>query len=507
MRDARPLKVFVGALAHETNTFSPLPTTRRSFEAGILHKGGNGQTLELAKTFPGYGDMLAVCSEAGDLAVAGLCAWAQPGGPVPHPEFERLCDELLADIHAAGPLDAIVLVLHGAMVSSACWDCEGELLKRLRAQVGPTPVGVLLDLHGNLTESMLASGALLIACKEYPHTDYRARARELHALLAQAARGQRSLPRPVMRPVPMLALMGTTAGPMKDFVAELSAREGRDGIVSVSAMHGFPWSDTPHSSAALMVWWDPQVAEAEAAAQATADALAQAFFRIGAVAAHDRLDLARCVAALRQRRAAQAPGPIVLADGADNAGGGAASDSTFVLQALLAEGLNNVALGMVWDPQAAAIAADAGVGARIPLRIGGKVGPQSGAPVDLDVEVVCVRHDATQRGLAGGREPLGLAVTVRTAAVEIVINSIRQQVFTPECFTEMGIDLQRKWLVVVKSTQHFRAGFDALASEVIYCDAAGSLNSDLSRLPFQHLKRPLWPLDPAEAITIGADMP
>lgn len=503
MAAGTPPRVFVGALAHETNTFSPLPTTWRSFEAGILHRGGDDGTLDSARTFPGYGDMLAVCAEAGDHATAGLCAWAQPGGPVPQPVYEALRDALFAEIQRAGPLDFIVLVLHGAMVSSECQECEGDLLTRLRALVGPTPIGVLLDLHGNLTRTMLDSGALLIACKQYPHTDYRERAVELRSILARAAAGQCAWPRPVLRRVPMLALMGTTEGPMKDFVASLQRLEGQAGIVSVSAMHGFAWSDTPHSSAAILVWWDSHVAQAEAHARASADALAGAFFDIGAVPQTQRLPLDAAIAAVVQHRRQGLPGPIVLADSADNPGGGAASDSTVVLRALLDAGIGNIALGMVWDPQAAAIAADAGVGARLPLRIGGKVGPQSGDPVDLEVEVVCVRHDAAQRGLSGGREALGLAVTVRAADIDIVINTIRQQVFSPECFTEMGIDLAAKWLVVVKSTQHFRMGFDALATQLVYCDAPGSLNSDLSRLPFKHLTRPLWPLDPAGVVRAG----
>lgn len=500
MSEKTPLKVFVGALAHETNTFSPLPTTRRSFEEGILHRGGNGRTLDSARTFPGYGDLLDVCSQAGDDAIACMCAWAQPGGPVPHHEFERLRDELLAEIRSAGPLDVIVLVLHGAMVSSECPDCEGDLLNRLRAMAGPTPVGVLLDLHCNLTQSMLDSGALLIACKEYPHTDYKERARELHAILSQVVCGKRTMPQPLLRRVPMLALMGTTEGPMKDFVAGMQLQEGTAGIVSVSALHGFPWSDTPHSSAAVLVWWDTEVAHAEANARSAINQLASSFFSIGTTPSSRRLSLAEGIAELKNRIRHHASGPIVMADGSDNPGGGAASDSTFVLQALLDEGITNAALGMIWDPQAAAIAADAGVGARLPLRIGGKVGPQSGDPVDLDVEVVSVRRDAAQRGLAGGREPLGLTVTVRTPAIDIVINSIRQQVFSPECFTEMGIDLQSKRLVVVKSTQHFRMGFDAMASSIIFCDAPGTLNSDLSRLPFKRLTRPIWPLDPVDAI-------
>lgn len=494
---SQPLRVFVGALAHETNTFSPLPTSRRSFSEAIFHRGGDEATLSKAMTLPGYGDMLELCAQAGDQATAGLCGWAQPGGPLPHHEYERLRDELLDEIARAGPLDFIVLVLHGAMVSSACWDCEGDLLLRLRERVGNTPVGALLDLHGNLTEAMTQSGALLIACKEYPHTDFRDRAQELRGLLAEVAGGKRPMPRPVMQPMPMLALMGTTEEPMKDFVLQLKRCEDRPGLDSVSAMHGFPWSDTPHSRAAVLAWYDPRNEGAEEAARSTCATLAGQMYAIGTKTRGLRLPLEEAVARALSQASAASGRPVVLADGSDNPGGGAASDSTFVLRELLRQGTSHAALGMIWDPQAALIAADAGVGTQLALRIGGKVGPLSGEPVDLDVEVICVRTDAAQRGLSGGKEPLGLSVTVRTPAIDIVINSIRQQVFSPDCFTEMGVDLSTKRLVVVKSTQHFRMGFDPIASAVVYCDAPGSLHGDLQQLPFRHLDRPIWPLDPA----------
>jgi microcystin degradation protein MlrC len=496
-RSSSPLRVFVGGLAHETNTFSPLPTSRRSFAEGVFHRGGDDATIATAMAFPGYGDMLEVCAQAGDQAVAGMCAWAQPGGPLPHREYERLREELFQEIERAGPLDFIVLVLHGAMVSSECWDCEGDLLNRLRDRVGGTPVGVLLDLHCNLTDSMLRSGALLVACKEYPHTDFRDRAQELRDLLADVVYGGRTMPRPAMRPVPMLALMGTTEDPMKEFVVQLKQCENTPGIASVSAMHGFAWSDTPHSRAALLAWYDPLIETAEERARSTVAALASRLYEIGTKTQGTRLPLRDAVARALSLVDGAKGRPVVFADGSDNPGGGAASDSTFVLSELLRQGVSGVALGMMWDPQAAAIAADAGLGAKLPLRIGGKVGPLSGEPVDLDVEVVCVRDDAAQRGLSGGREALGLAVTVRTPAIDIIINSIRQQVFSPDCFTEMGVDLSKKTLIVVKSTQHFRMGFDAVASAIVYCDAPGSLHGDLGKLPFRHLSRPIWPLDPA----------
>jgi len=493
-----PPRIFIGALAHETNTFSPLPTSRRSFQEGVFHRGGDAATLATAMAFPGYGDMLEVCGESGDQAIAGLCAWAQPGGPLTQPEYERLRDELFQEIEDAGELDAIVLVLHGAMVSSECWDCEGDLLVRLRERVGQTPIGAILDLHGNVTDAMAQSGAFLIACKEYPHTDFRERARELRDILVDVARGHRPMPKPAMQDVPLLALMGTTEEPMKGFVQKLKDYERKPGLVSISAMHGFPWSDTPHSRAALLAWYDPRVATAQESARSAVKELGERLYQIGTQTHGTRLPLGTAIdRALALPVDAPASRPVVLADGSDNPGGGAASDSTFVLRELLRRGVTQVALGMMWDPQAALIAADAGVGARLPLRIGGKVGPLSGEPTDLEVEVLCVREDAAQRGLSGGKERLGLAVAVRAAGIDIVINTIRQQVFSPDCFAELGVDLSAKKLVVVKSTQHFRMGFDAITSAVVYCDAPGSLHGNLAMLPFRHLRRPIWPFDPA----------
>jgi microcystin degradation protein MlrC len=225
------------------------------------------------------------------------------------------------------------------------------------------------------------------------------------------------------------------------------------------------------------------------------DELSREFFELRLQVLNKRMPLPEALDAALALMAT-ARGPIVLGDGADNPGGGAACDSTHILQALIDRGVEGVALGMIWDPQAALIASDAGVGARLALRIGGKVGPMSGQPVDAVVEVLAVRRDAHQRGLDGkASDPLGLAVAVRAGGVDIVINSTRQQVFSPDCFTQLGIDLLAKRLVVVKSTQHFRAAFDRVAAATLYCDAPGTLNGDLARLPYQYLRRPMWPLD------------
>jgi len=487
------MHIFLAALAHETNSFSPIPTTMRAFEDGILYRpGDSAAALAQALDFPGVGFMRDVAHAHGDEVTLGLCAWAQPGGPVARQAYESLRDELLAQLMAARGVDAVVLVLHGAMIAHGYQDCEGDLLARVRELVGPgVPVGVLLDLHGNLTPRMTGSGAVLVSCKEYPHTDYLERTRELHAILAAMARGG-CRPGVVTRRVPMLGLFGTGEAPMRAFLDQVQAFEAAPGILSISVMHGFPWSDTEFTSAAVMVFFD-NVQGAEALAGELAALLAQKFFDLRTLGKRSMLSVDAALDACLDPAAA---GLFVLADGSDNPGGGAACDSTFILRALLARGAQDVALGMLWDPLAVQLAQDAGVGAELALRVGGKVGPASGEPVDLRATVTAVRSDARQHGLAGQyTEALGEAVAIRAGGIDIVLNTRRQQVFSPECFTELGIDLSSKRLVVVKSTRHFRACFDAIAATTLFCDAPGALNSELARLPYARLRRPIWPLD------------
>ena len=492
---SQALRLFLAGLVHETNSFSPLPTSMASYaEEGLLIRRSEPQALERIEAQAVLGGVLASARSNGDSLAPGLFAVAEPAGPLCRADYESLRDELLADLQASLPIDAVVLVLHGAMLAEGYPDCEGDLLQRVRAIVGSEiPIGALLDLHGNMSPAMIDSGAVLIACKEYPHIDYPARGVELHALMKRMARGELRI-RAQWQRVPMLGIFGTTESPMREFVQKLQASEALPCVLSVSAMHGFPWSDTEHTSAAMLVYTLDTPA-ADAVAEALLDELAPAFYGLRERASSKRLPLNIALDKAEVLMKANA-GPVVLADTSDNPGGGAACDSTFVLRALLDRGFRDVALGMIWDPQAVAIATAAGVGAKLPLRIGGKIGPMSGSPIDLEVEVLDCRSDGRQRGLTpGGFDPLGAAAAVRAEGITIVLNSIRQQVFSPDCFTALGIDLMAQRLIVVKSTQHFRAGFDPIAAATIYADSPGTLQVDLSQLPYKHLLRPVWPLD------------
>lgn len=478
----RPLRVFVAGLAHETNSFSALPTSLRNFEDTICYRPKRGTGRDDALGFPGYGDAIRTTHKRGDVGIEGPCFWTQPSGPASLSVYQAMRDEVLEALREAMPVDMVILNLHGAMMAQGVDDCEGDLLARVRELVGANvPVGAIVDLHGNVSQQMIDSGAIIVGCKEYPHIDYAARVDELYAILASMARGGARLTTSRLR-IPLISMQGTTEEPMAGFVRDLIAAEGRDGIHSLTLMHGFPWSDWSEAGASLLVVAEdarpPRV-------DAVARSLADRFVEIATSSPVRRLGVREAVDA-----ALAAPtGPVVIADSSDNPGGGAACDSTFLLRELLDRNVRSAALGMLWDPQAAQIAADAGVGARMPMRFGGKVGPLSGNPVDADVEVLCIREDVRQRNLNG--EPvdaLGLAASLRVCGVDVIVNSIRQQVFSTECFTELGIDLAQKAVVVVKSSQHFRASFDRIAAQTVYCNAPGALNLDLAAMPYRNVR-------------------
>jgi microcystin degradation protein MlrC len=187
-------------------------------------------------------------------------------------------------------------------------------------------------------------------------------------------------------------------------------------------------------------------------------------------------------------------GPIVLAEPPDNAGGGAPSDNTTILRELLDRQAANAAIGPMWDPIAVRLCFDAGLGARFPLRFGGKTGPRSGLPVDATVEVIGLASDAWQ-DFGPTQVPLGDCAAVRVGAVDVVLITKRTQALGLQLFTNLGIDPLAKSILVVKSTNHFMAAFGPIAKRVIYVDSDAPLSRDYRQIEYTKVIRPIWPLD------------
>jgi microcystin degradation protein MlrC len=182
----------------------------------------------------------------------------------------------------------------------------------------------------------------------------------------------------------------------------------------------------------------------------------------------------------------------VLADISDNAGGGAASDSTFMLRALMDAGAKGVLFGFVWDPVAVRLCEEAGEGASLRLRLGGKIGPMSGDPLDVDVRVLRIVREAGV-SYGDGRQAMGTAILLDAGGAHVVINSIRTQTFHPDGYSQFGIDLGAYRIIVVKSAQHFHAGFAKISKNILYAVGPGTVSPDFMQLKLPKAGRPLWP--------------
>jgi microcystin degradation protein MlrC len=466
------MRIFAAGLQTETNTFAPWPTGLADFrltrDSSELENGDlNGAVARLFRD----------CARAdGHEFVEGLFGFAEPSGPTVHCAYEAIRDEILHELRRSGPFDAVLLFLHGAMVSTECLDCEGDIITRAREIVGRTCIiGVELDLHCHMTDAMVRGADVIVLMKEYPHDDILDRARELYALCSRAA--ARSIrPTTAVFDCRMIGFYPTTLEPMASLVTRMRALEQRERVLSVSFVHGFPWGDTPDTGSKVLVITDddPKTA-AQLARELGQQWVAQRHLLLPRYpTVEEALDLA---CATRGR--------VVLADTADNAGGGAPSDNVFFLRAILGRALTGVATGCYWDPIAAQVCANAGVGARIQLRLGGKCGPASGDAIDLTVVVRAIRPRFEQPALSGSVEPLGLSVWVETGGVDIVITSVRSQVFSPQAFTGLGIDLEAKRFIVVKSSQHFYNGFAPLADRIVHVATPGALLMNFADLVYE----------------------
>lgn len=475
------MKLFIGGLATETNTFSPMPTGRLAFEDTFVTREATRLTANFISAPLHVWRKMA--EERGWEVVEGLMAFAQPSGTTTRDTYEAYRDEILEHIESSKP-DIVLFSLHGAMIADGYDDCEGDLIARTRAILGQAAViGVELDPHNHLTQEMMDGANLIISYKEYPHTDTAERAVELFDLAVGTKEGRIV---PVMRDYDcrMIAMYHTTRAPMREFVDDMKAREGKDGILSLSLTHGFPWGDCPRVGTRMLAIADGSADKATRVALEFGERLWS--FRdqlaVGWPSIEGALDRADAI----KRK------PVVLADFADNAGAGAPADSTFVLQEVRRRGLKDVALGIYWDPGVVRMALDAGIGATLQIRLGGKIGVMSGDPLDINVKVRGLRENMVQM-LGDSQIAMGNGAWLEADGVHMILSDKRTQAFHPMAFTDLGLDLSQMNVVVVKSSQHFYVGFAPIASEVIYISGPGAVTPDYSAIPYTKRDGKYWP--------------
>jgi microcystin degradation protein MlrC len=498
-------RVLIAQFMHETNTFSKLRTTLDDYRRRWLIDGEAmvGRFKGTRNEVGGYIDAVA---RYGWEPVYAVAANATPSGTLTKETWETIRDRIVDTARNAGKLDAVCLSLHGAMVTETEDDAEGALLEALRAVIGPdVPMVATLDLHANATVRMARNANALVSFRTYPHIDGYDRAVQAAALVHEALQG-RKRPRCLISQPAMLegADHGRTTQPgvMRDLLAKADEYEKEPGINVVSIQVGFTWSDIPYTGPSIAVSHEPS---AEARAREIARAMIDEIWRRRDESSSDYRSVADGVAAARAK--SDKTGPLVLADGTDNPGGGGYNDTTPVLQALIDAGVENAAVGTIYDPGTVQQAMKAGVGAEIDVELGGHTDETMGKPVKAKAVVRMLsdgvfRNDGPMN--AGVESNMGPTAVLRIGGIDVITISNRIQTIDLQTFLSQGIDPRAKDVLVVKSVQHFRAAYAPIAREIVLVDSGGICSPDIMRLKFTKLRRPIWPFDGINGPYAGA---
>jgi microcystin degradation protein MlrC len=491
--------VLTAEFAHESNTFSIQPTDYAAFidrgcylgDAAIAERGS--ANTELA-------GFLDVASNHGWRTVHALSAAAQPGGPVTRDAFDRLSDVIVAQARAlVGDLNGILLGLHGAMVTDFCEDGEGELLERLRAVVGTQlPIGITLDPHANVTGKMCALADIIVSYKTYPHVDMRASARQAAEILQRTMLGE-IRPRTIRAHRPMLEEVNggrTDIGPMVERLAKARGYEQLPDVFAVSVNGGFGNADIAEVGPTVLVTCQGNIEAHRRFAEMIADDIwDRRFDMINQYYSVDE-------AARLCKRHGQGGGPLVVADYADNPGGGAYGDGTELLRAMLAADVANACFGPIVDGSAVIELQRSRVGDTVTVAIGGKTDPRMGGGPLMVTGTLLLLSDGDYAGdgpmIGGLRRSWGPTAVLKVGGTDILIVTIRSQMLDLQQFRAFGIDPATKSAVGLKSMQHFRAAFGPIAADVIVCDSGALCTPDLRKLPYRNVPRPMFPLDGAE---------
>jgi microcystin degradation protein MlrC len=483
----------IAMMMHETNTFSPLATPIESFaKRGDLRGPGAIAAAEGTKT--PLGGFIALMRETGDEFVVPMAGNANPSGLVTEAAFEEMAGAIVGAV-AAG-CDGVMLALHGAMVTETTDDGEGELLRRIRATAPDMPVAVALDFHAQMTDAMAGGADVITGYRTYPHIDMAETSRRGGRTLLRAIAGEVD-PKIVWdsRPIMSSTLVHTPSRePMKSLMAMAAEAESSGAVLNASVFGGFPQADIPHLALSAVAVCDRRTAEGELL---LARILDQAWEKREGFLFHAE-PLADQIARARGLDA----GPIILADHGDNTASGGTQDVMSVIEEAIAQRLTDVCAGPICDPASVAQMIAAGVGAEVTVDLGGKVNMPSmgleGKPLRLTGLVRAITDGTfivTGPMATGSTIRMGRTAVLDTGPMQIVVSEQRSEPFDLGCFTHCGIDPTRKRYVLIKSRQHFRAGFEPIARHIVMCDGDGCTASDLALFDYRNIRRPLYPFD------------
>lgn len=482
------MRVAVGGIEHESCSFISTPTSREDFRSvpGCeFEKLGDANNI--------IDGLVRGIRETGLEMVPLYWAHAGSGGCCSEETYRTLKEELFEPLRASLPVDGVLLTLHGSFSVVGLDDADGDILSGVRELVGPKcPIIAVHDLHSNISSARVRSANALIVERTYPHIDMAERGLEAARLMSRLLRGE---VRPTMRfrSLPLFwagTKMITGMPPMSQAIDQLSLLVKDPRVLTASISVGYQWADGPATGASTIVVTDDD----GIAAQELADSLARWIWNRRATWQQEVLTPEQAL----EMGVHAGRYPIILADQADNTGGGAPGDSTEILRMFLNKDFRDAAVLYMVDPKTVTSAWQAGVGATIQVQAGGKSNPLLGPPVPMIAEVLALSdgHFVYDGPMwAGIHENLGRSALLRQGGVSVIFISEKRQPIDLAFARSLGLDCKSLRYISVKSTGHFRSGFGPIAGSIYNVDAIGLLTHEYTRLPFKRLGRSVYPLD------------
>ncbi|MGE3797749.1 MAG: M81 family metallopeptidase [Thermomicrobiales bacterium] len=481
------MRFIIAGIMHETHTFSSEITSIDRFD---IVRGD--ELIRFAGTNHSMGGAIDACVERGIEHALAFFAQATPAGMVPAATFDALVDQLVADVSTHMPADGIVLTLHGAMVAGGYPDAEEHILEQVRAITGPDlPIAVTLDFHANIGQGMVDLATIVTTYDTYPHVDIAERAREAVLLLERTVTGEISpvmaLAKPPLIPVPQV--QQTAIEPFRSLLERAHQMEDAGEALSVTVAGGFAYADVPNAGVSLLVTTDGN----RAAAGMLATELSQMIW--------DRRSELIALNVPAKEAVADAIGskewPVILVDVADNVGGGTPGDGTVILAELIEQRAQDAVI-VIADQESVEQAVAAGEGSGVALAVGGKVDRFHGEPVPVTATVQRITngrwiHEGPEN--AGVVADMGQTAVVRTGGVTIVLTTVKSMPGDLQQLRSVGIEPANQRIIVVKASVRWRGGFEPIMARGILVETPGICTIDLSSLDFEHLRRPIFPLD------------
>ena len=500
------MRFAIGGFNHETNAFSNVPTNIESFRKYTLLHGE--ELLQRTRGVRAYvGGSIDEADEEGIELVPIMYCVTNPSGLITPETYDYITEEILGGLkkaHEEAPLDGILLELHGAGHAENSLDPEGDLIQKVRALFGPKmPIGVVLDLHANVSEKMVGGSDILIGVKCYPHTDQYDQGRNIVRLLADKVRGGYEVHEALVKlPLIIVPASGSTLkGPAAEVQKLLFKLKDEDpDILDMTFFHSFPYTDVSYALASVTC-----TARSMETAERAAMAVAEYVWEHREDFAPESLTPAEAfdrALEMLEKTGGKGPSgetlPVIINESSDNPGSGCPQDGTWLLKEFISRNMENTLLSSIYDPETVQQALAAGVGSTIHVRLGGKTHPLHGEPVEADAYVKTL-SDGRYRSRSpmgfNGQANVGPLVLLRIGNVYVTVCSKRGQIMDDGHMEVAGLDYHKMKIMGVKSAQHFRGFWENRVSGLVACDPPGLQKSDVSVYDLKLLPRSAYPLN------------